>query len=106
MVTITRGQITFTMKTNPSVVGRRDGRPRSNSQVVAFVLLLVSFAGFDSKSLASTVVAWGDNHYGERNVPGDLTNAVKICANYLSCMALRSDGTVAAWGAPITGDAA
>jgi alpha-tubulin suppressor-like RCC1 family protein len=46
------------------------------------------------------VVAWGDNFYGQTNVPASLTNAIAIAANAnsQSSLALRADGTVAAWG--------
>jgi len=49
-----------------------------------------------------TVVTWGDNSYGQRNVPAGLSNVVAIAsggsegANH--CLALRGDGTVVAWG--------
>jgi uncharacterized delta-60 repeat protein len=45
-----------------------------------------------------TVVAWGDNYYGQTNVPAGLTNAVAIAAGYYHSLALRADGTVVAWG--------
>ena len=44
------------------------------------------------------VIAWGDNSYGQCNVPYDLTNAVAVAAGYLHSAALRADGTVVAWG--------
>jgi hypothetical protein len=44
-----------------------------------------------------TVVAWGDNTYGARDVPTGLHDAVAVAAGYTSCLALRSDGTLVAW---------
>ena len=44
------------------------------------------------------MVAWGDDYYGQTNVPADLTNAVAIAAGSVFSIALRNDGTVAAWG--------
>jgi hypothetical protein len=44
-------------------------------------------------------MAWGNNVYGQTNVPAGLTNAVAIAAGEWNSMALRSDGTVVAWGA-------
>jgi outer membrane protein assembly factor BamB len=44
------------------------------------------------------VVAWGDNAYGQTNVPAGLSNAVAVAAGSEHSLALRYDGTVAAWG--------
>src|SRR5437870_4267663 len=46
-----------------------------------------------------TVVAWGDNSYGQARVPTGLTDVVVIAAGAWHNLAVRSDGTVAAWGA-------
>jgi alpha-tubulin suppressor-like RCC1 family protein len=45
-----------------------------------------------------SVAAWGRNIYGETNVPADLTNVVAIAAGSSHNLALKADGTVAAWG--------
>src|SRR5207244_11430015 len=45
------------------------------------------------------VVAWGDNAYGQANVPSGLSNAVAISAGASYSLAVRSDGTVTAIGA-------
>jgi alpha-tubulin suppressor-like RCC1 family protein len=44
---------------------------------------------------AGHVLVWGDNYYA---VPRVLTNAVAIAAGYDHGLALKADGTVAAWG--------
>jgi hypothetical protein len=46
----------------------------------------------------NTVVAWGDDTYGESDVPADLTNAVAVAGGYAHSVALCADGTVTAWG--------
>ena len=46
----------------------------------------------------SLVVAWGNNSYGQTNVPLTLTNAIGIAAGYENSMAVKADGTVAGWG--------
>ena len=51
-------------------------------------------AWLEVKSLA----AWGDNYYGQTNVPAGLTNVVAIAGGQEHSLALRADGTVAAWG--------
>jgi len=46
-----------------------------------------------------TLLAWGENLYGETNVPSGLSNVVAIAAGGWHSLALKSDGTVVAWGA-------
>src|ERR1017187_662521 len=46
----------------------------------------------------STVVAWGDNYYGQCIVPVGLSNIIAIAAGEYHSLALKSDGTVVAWG--------
>ena len=45
-----------------------------------------------------TVVAWGDNRGGQTSVPAGLGNVVQIAASGYHSLALKSDGTVVAWG--------
>ncbi|MCX6924978.1 MAG: hypothetical protein NT154_17450, partial [Verrucomicrobia bacterium] len=45
-----------------------------------------------------SVIAWGDNSYGQCAVPVSATNVVRIAAGYYHNLALRADGAVVAWG--------
>src|SRR6185436_14214452 len=45
------------------------------------------------------VVAWGRNNDGQCAVPGGLSNVVAIAAGGHHSLAVKSDGTVVAWGA-------
>jgi alpha-tubulin suppressor-like RCC1 family protein len=45
-----------------------------------------------------TIVAWGDNTYGQLDVPPGLGRATAISAGGDFCLALLADGKVAAWG--------
>jgi hypothetical protein len=45
-----------------------------------------------------TVVAWGDNTYGQTTIPSGLSNVVAIAAGSAHSLALKNDGTVVAWG--------
>ena len=59
--------------------------------VFLFITGVTTFAG-------NHVVAWGDNTYGETNVPPGATNVQAIAAGYTYCLALESDSTVIGWG--------
>ena len=60
----------------------------------------VAAGSFHSLALRSngTVVAWGDNDFGECDVPAGLTNVKAISAGAGYSLALRNDGSVAHWG--------
>ncbi|NBP57760.1 hypothetical protein EBU71_14740, partial [bacterium] len=45
-----------------------------------------------------TVVAWGDNTYGQCNVPSNLVNVCKIAAGTYGSAAILENGDVVAWG--------
>ncbi|MEW6302150.1 MAG: immunoglobulin domain-containing protein [Verrucomicrobiota bacterium] len=47
---------------------------------------------------AGTVLAIGQNTYGQRNVPAELTDAAMLEAGRDFSLALKSDGTLAGWG--------
>lgn len=44
------------------------------------------------------VVAWGDNTFGQTNVPANLGNIKAIASGYIDGLALLSNGTVVVWG--------
>lgn len=44
------------------------------------------------------VVAWGDNSYGQTNLPPSLTNVAAVAAGFYGSMALCMDGTISIWG--------
>jgi secreted trypsin-like serine protease len=62
--------------------------------------MAIAGGGFHSLALRAngTVVAWGDNTYGQTNVPADLTNVVAIAGGGYYSLALQANGTVVAWG--------
>jgi alpha-tubulin suppressor-like RCC1 family protein len=46
----------------------------------------------------TSVAAWGENYYGQTNVPERMGDVVEIAAEGTSSLALESDGTVVSWG--------
>jgi hypothetical protein len=63
------------------------------------LLLAACFSSLCSaNSGAAYVWAWGDNTYGQTNVPAGLTNVVAISVGFWHDLALSGDGTVVAWG--------
>ncbi len=71
---------------------------KSTSMAVRVVaILLVVSAWTLSPAFGARIVAWGDNAHGQCNVP-KLGNFVGIGAGYRHSFALRSSGTLAAWG--------
>ena len=89
------------------------GSPASHRPLVRLlglapaVLLLSGFftvwAGPLAAPVAATattgmVVGWGYNGDGETNVPAGLSGVTAIAGGYEHSLALKSDGTVVAWG--------
>lgn len=64
-------------------------------------LIVISLVGSIQCSTAkgeSFVVAWGQNTFGQTNVPADATNIVGVAASSRYSVILRNDGTVFGWG--------
>ena len=49
-------------------------------------------------SQGSSIVAWGDNGYGQCDVPSPNENFVAIDASYHHSLGLKEDSTIVAWG--------
>ena len=50
-------------------------------------------------------MAWGNNNYGQTNVPPGATNVIALAAGRYHSLALRADGTVIGWGLNTSGQA-
>ena len=67
-----------------------------------YVLAVTNGFGFATSSIVNLTVrqlaVWGDNSYGQTNMPPGLTNVIAIGANFYNNIVLRSDGTLTVWG--------
>jgi hypothetical protein len=63
-------------------------------------VLAISAGGDHDLALKSdgTVVAWGQNTFGQCTVPDGLGDIIAVSAGTSHSLALKADGTVAAWG--------
>jgi hypothetical protein len=65
---------------------------------VLLVIFVTLFSCFCAGGATGKVLVWGDNSYGQTNVPANATNVMALAAGDSHCLALREDGTVIAWG--------
>ena len=72
-------------------------------RIVASNRLGVATSAVRMAGLGRTVVAWGDNSYGQTNVPVGLSNVVAVAGGDYNSSALRNDGTVTVWGNNLSG---
>ena len=79
-------------------------RGRDN-QRTAQLTNAVAIAAGEVHTLALTkegrVIAWGNNSYGQTNVPAGLSNVVAVSVAGSNNLALTADGTVVGWGGNI-----
>jgi hypothetical protein len=74
---------------------------RSARLLLAALVLLTALLGGAAPALAAapgTVVAWGSDFNGQSSVPAGLSNVTAIAGGESQSLALKSDGTVVAWG--------
>jgi len=97
------GWHSLALKSDGTLVGwgRNDS---SEATIPPSVLNVVAIAAAAAGNLvleaSGKLVAWGDNTYGQTNIPSNLTNGiVAIAAGGWHYLALKTNGTVVAWGA-------
>jgi hypothetical protein len=56
--------------------------------------------------LSNAVAGWGNNEFGQLNIPAGLTDVTAISAGLTHNLALKSDGTVVGWGTDLLGTGA
>lgn len=73
-----------------------------SSCFVALILFGIICCNCAISAPVKIVVAWGLGTNGETNVPGGLTDVVQVDAGFEYSVALKSNGTVVAWGTGVT----
>ncbi len=69
-----------------------------NTRIVFRAAGSVQISRMELSGMGTSVVAWGNNDYGQCDVPAGLSDAVTIAAGSAHNVALKGDGTVIAWG--------
>jgi alpha-tubulin suppressor-like RCC1 family protein len=67
----------------------------------SLLLLIVSVPA--AATASPEIIGWGDNTYGQTNVPVGLSNIIALSGGYSHSLALLDNGTVAAWGSYVYG---
>ncbi|MFM9182153.1 MAG: hypothetical protein ACKOV8_13070, partial [Phycisphaerales bacterium] len=62
------------------------------------ILAVMAVAAASTTALGQSVRAWGENFYGQCNVPADLGPCIAVAGRGGHTVALRTDGLVRAWG--------
>jgi len=62
----------------------------------------VAYGGTHLFTTGRRIAAWGGNEYGQTNVAMNLKGVVAVAADFGTSYAIRSDGTVTAWGYQLT----
>jgi alpha-tubulin suppressor-like RCC1 family protein len=89
------GSHNVTVTFAPTAVTNYNGTVTVNSDMTSGVSTITA-SGTGTVALPGSVVAWGDNTYGQCNVPRGLTNVV--ASGFHHSLALKADGTVVGWG--------
>ena len=87
------------LKTNGVLAGlATNGAPPTVTGFSNYVAIARGLAHNLALRNDGTLVAWGDNSYGESTIPNGLSNIVAIAAGYYFSLVLKNNGTVVAWG--------
>jgi hypothetical protein len=67
------------------------------------ILAVMAAAAVSTTALGQAVRAWGENFYGQCNVPADLGPCIAVAGRGGHTVALHTDGIVRAWGHNLSG---
>lgn len=65
---------------------------------ILMICLLLALTGLILHAQTVSVIAWGQNTYGQCSVPSDLADVQALDGGNWHSLALKTDGTVIAWG--------
>lgn len=101
----TRDTVTNAVALDGNLALLEDGtvKVRDTGEVPLGLTNVVSISGGGTFNAAvnaadGTVIAWGDNAYGQTNVPAGLTKVAMVSCGSTHAVALKDDGTLVAWG--------
>jgi PKD repeat protein len=87
------------LRSNGTLVGSAlSGAPLNVANLSNAVAVAEGFQHSLALKADGTVLAWGNNSYGQATVPSGLSNVIAIAAGGDHSLALKNDGTVTAWG--------
>ncbi|XID93377.1 immunoglobulin-like domain-containing protein [Paenibacillaceae bacterium WGS1546] len=93
------------LKSDGTVVGGGVGdNGRINTSAYSGVDAISAGAHYSLMLIDGKVHGVGQNYHQELNIPAGLSNVTAIAAGYYHALALKSDGTVTAWGNGYWGD--
>ncbi len=76
-----------------------EGVKTMKTLALAWTCLLWAFGTLSAQAAQTgSIVAWGINNYGQRNVPAPNSGFIAIAAGELHSLGLKEDGSVEAWG--------
>jgi len=70
---------------------------------LVFLSVLVLGTGVASGQWIDSIVAWGDNYYGQCDVPAPNADFDAVAAGDVHSLGLKSNGTIVAWGGNYAG---
>src|SRR5690348_10319024 len=76
---------------------------RTGRIVTLILLTVLPLAMVQVQAKPPGVYAWGDNFYGQTNVPTSFTNVTRVAGGYYHALALHRNGTVSSWGQNLYG---
>jgi len=83
----------------PTLLGiLEDAEETSDVRLAAAAVISELDADIVDRELPAIMMAWGNNNFGQADIPASLTDPVSVAVGNFHSLALKGDGTVSAWG--------